>query len=135
MTRHAPRGIHLVVVSAAALALLAGGAGEAQELRTAFVPPPRTIADVTAILDQEKPDAEKIAKMHSDADAAVPAGLGPAPLITFLEQRARARANLGRVREAVSDMEQAIKAGKGNVEPRVLARLHGLSRLQLWCEA
>src|SRR5215468_6898404 len=32
------------------------------EIRTAFVAPPRTIADITAILDSEKPDEAQIAK-------------------------------------------------------------------------
>ena len=32
------------------------------EIRTSFVAPPRTIADITAILDSEKPDEAQIAK-------------------------------------------------------------------------
>src|SRR5690349_15516821 len=37
-------------------------------LPAAFVPPPRTITDVTAILDGEKPDLKKIQQLKEDAD-------------------------------------------------------------------
>ena len=40
----------------------------------AFVAPPRTIADITAILDSEKPDPAKIEKIRAAADANPPAG-------------------------------------------------------------
>src|SRR5258708_33866785 len=39
-----------------------------------FVPPPRTIADITAILDRQKPDAAKLAANRAAADAQPPAG-------------------------------------------------------------
>src|SRR5689334_13218214 len=39
---------------------------------TTFVAPPRTIADITAILDNEKPDAAKLAERKADAEAAPP---------------------------------------------------------------
>src|SRR5580658_10175346 len=41
-------------------------------IQLTFVAPPRTIADVAAILDSEKPDPAKIAKRKADADAAPP---------------------------------------------------------------
>ncbi len=37
-------------------------------LPAGFVAPPRTIADITAILDSEKPDVKKIADLKEDAD-------------------------------------------------------------------
>ncbi len=37
-------------------------------LPTGFVAPPRTISDITAILDSEKPDLKKIEELKSDAD-------------------------------------------------------------------
>ena len=40
----------------------------------AFVAPPRTIADITAILDSEKPDPQKIAAIKAAADAPPPVG-------------------------------------------------------------
>ena len=43
------------------------------QVQTAFVAPPRTIADITAILDSEKPDDAKIAERKAHADATPPA--------------------------------------------------------------
>jgi hypothetical protein len=37
-------------------------------VQPAFVAPPRTIADITAILDREKPDEAKIAERKANAD-------------------------------------------------------------------
>jgi hypothetical protein len=51
----------------AAFAVCAGGDFAAAQ--TSFVAPPRTTADITAILDQEKPDPAKAVKVRDDADA------------------------------------------------------------------
>ena len=51
---------------------------DAFSVQPTFVAPPRTIADITAILDQEKPDAEKIAARKAEADATPPAYAAPA---------------------------------------------------------
>ena len=40
-----------------------------------FIAPPRTIADITAILDSEKPDDAKIAARKAEADAAPPSNV------------------------------------------------------------
>lgn len=48
--------------------------GDASLAPTAFVAPPRTIADVTSILEQEKPDAARIEKAKAAADLAPPQG-------------------------------------------------------------
>jgi hypothetical protein len=103
--------------------LLSVSSGRAQESRTAFVAPPRTIADVTALLDQEQPDPAKIAKLRADADAAIPPSLPPERLFAAYEQRALARAHLGRTREAISDFERAAAVGKGKIDPGVFARV------------
>ena len=44
-------------------------AGCADAQSSDFVAPPRTIADVIGILEQEKPDRERIAKMQTAAEA------------------------------------------------------------------
>ena len=49
-----------------------------------FVAPPRTIADITAFLDQEKPDPAKRAKTEADAEAEPPAGASRATSQGFL---------------------------------------------------
>src|SRR6516164_6177258 len=80
--------------------------------QTAFVAPPRTTADITAILDQEKPDPAKPAKVRGDADATPPPSLNDdRGLAQFYFARAQARAGLGRNVEAIADCEQAIVHG------------------------
>jgi tetratricopeptide (TPR) repeat protein len=76
-----------------------------------FVPPPRTISDITAILDREKPDSAKAAKMRADADAPVPNTRDNGALAHFYFGRAEARALVGRTRDAIADCEKAIELG------------------------
>ena len=45
---------------------------QAEALPATFVAPPRTITDITAILDSEKPDPAKIGASKAEADAADP---------------------------------------------------------------
>ncbi|MBL8655358.1 MAG: hypothetical protein JNJ97_14210, partial [Alphaproteobacteria bacterium] len=40
----------------------------------AFQPPPRTISDIAAVLDQQKPDPAKVAALAAQADAQPPSG-------------------------------------------------------------
>jgi CHAT domain-containing protein len=78
-----------------------------------FVAPPRTITDITAILDSEKPDEAKIAARKAAADAAPPDNASPAKLAQFYYDRGNARALLARNKEALADGLQALSAGKG----------------------
>jgi CHAT domain-containing protein len=98
---------------AAVLAFLSGAAAPAlgQAANTAFVAPPRTIADITAILDQEKPDSARMAKLRADADAAPPASPDRHALARFYYKRAQARALLSRTPESIADAEKAISYG------------------------
>jgi hypothetical protein len=77
-------------------------AASGQTQAPAFVAPPRTIADITAILDQEKPDPKVAAKMRAEADVAQPANLGRGELAKFLYGRCTARSQLGDYRGAVA---------------------------------
>jgi|SRR6516165_6741401 len=80
--------------------------------QTAFVAPPRSTADITAVLDQEKPDPAKAAKIRGDADATPPSSLNDnRGLAQFYFARAQARAGLGRNVEAIADCEKAIVHG------------------------
>jgi CHAT domain-containing protein len=78
----------------------------AKDAAVSLVAPPRTISDITAILDQQKPDPAAIAKLTETADASVPAGLKGAALGEFYYKRAQARAQLGRS-DALDDAELA----------------------------
>jgi hypothetical protein len=72
-----------------------------------LVAPPRTVSDISAILDQQKPDPDEIARQTAAADAAIPPGLKGADLADFYYKRAQARALLGR-RDALADAELAV---------------------------
>lgn len=85
-------------------------------VRPTFVAPPRTTADITAILDQEKPDAEKIAARKAEADVVAPAGAAPAALSQFYYDRATARALLGRNQDALADALKSLDAAKSSGE-------------------
>src|SRR5262245_38846331 len=76
--------------------------------RAGFVAPPRTIADITSILDQEKPDPAKRIRAEADASAEPPAGADRATLKDFYFRRAQARASIGRLAHAIADCQQAI---------------------------
>ena len=69
-----------------------------------FAAPPRTIADITAILDQEKPDPAKVDEWKRTADADLPSN---AEWKTYYD-RSEARAQLGRTAEAVDDARKAL---------------------------
>src|SRR6202790_1042795 len=84
-----------------------GAAEIASDAKASLVAPPRTIADITAILDQQKPDLAEIAKLTARADAAVPSELKGADLGDFHYKRAQARVLLGRT-DALGDAELAL---------------------------
>jgi CHAT domain-containing protein len=77
-----------------------------------LVAPPRTITDVAAILDQQKPDAGKIAELTATAEAPVPAGLKGPALAAFHYKRGQARSQLGRSEDALADAEIAVSTGQ-----------------------
>src|SRR5690242_5701913 len=77
-----------------------------------LVPPPRSIADITAILDQEKPDAAKIAKATAAADAQPSAGLDDKAMIEFLVKRGDAAQALGRSQQALIDLRKAVEMSR-----------------------
>jgi CHAT domain-containing protein len=73
---------------------------------------PRTMADVMAALDQEKPDPARLAKRKADADATPPSGATPDALAKFYVNRGIAREELGRHLESLKDFEEAAALSK-----------------------
>jgi hypothetical protein len=100
--------------------------GQAQT--PAFVAPPRTIADITAILDQEKPDPKVAVRMRAEADANPPAGAGQGDLAKFYYNRCVARNALGDSLVAVADCEKVVQLGRTALATNDYGRLRqGLS--------
>ena len=88
-----------------------------------FVAPPRTIADITAILDSEKPDPATLAKLQEDADDEPDAKISKADLAEFYYDRATARALLGRSKEAMADAEKALPIARSAADPMLFYRI------------
>jgi CHAT domain-containing protein len=92
------------LVGAAALLAMGPAAGQPA--------PGAGIADITAILDQEKPDPDRIAALTAEADAGAPTPADEGTLAKFYFARARARASLGRIAQAIADSEEAVRHGQ-----------------------
>jgi CHAT domain-containing protein len=97
---------------------------------TRFVPPPRSISDIAAILDSEKPDASRINELKSAADAVPPANISKAALAWFYYTRGNARSQLGRLSLALEDADRALEVGRGVVDANVRGRLQQFAGLQ-----
>jgi CHAT domain-containing protein len=103
-------------------------AGTAQP--AGFIPPPRTISDVTAILDSEKPDAKLIFKLKAAADATLTGKESRADLAQFYYDRGNARAQLGRLADSIVDANKAVEVGRGVVSASFMGPLMQLAALQ-----
>ncbi len=81
----------------------------AQTAAPALAAPPRSIADIVAILEQEKPDPAKRARFIAQAEAAEPPGLDPRERSRFLFDRGQAAAQIGRPEAALKDATEAVR--------------------------
>lgn len=97
---------------AAALAIVAAvHAGDARAQGT-LIAAKSSISDITAILDQQKPEPGKAQKDLAAAEALPPETADKAALALFHYQRARARGEIGRVNDAFADAEKALEFAK-----------------------
>ncbi|MGV7218937.1 CHAT domain-containing protein [Bradyrhizobium sp. UFLA05-112] len=95
-----------------------------------FVAPPRTIADITSILDSEKPNEKLIAELKADADSTPTGKESREDLAQFYFDRANARSQLGRLAESTADANKAVEVGRGAVSPNMMGRLLQLQSVQ-----
>src|SRR5215468_7689819 len=79
----------------------AAGPNAGNSLPASFLPPPRSIADITAVLDSEKPDPATLARTKSAADAEPSDDLSQDSLAQFYYARSEAREILGRSVDAL----------------------------------
>ena len=120
--------MRIIVINIAALLFITAVPAVAQQ----FVAPPRTIADITAILDQEKPDPNRTMAVRARADAQPPGGSG-AEVARFYYNRCLARGTLGEFRKAIADCQQAEQLGRGSLALNELGRLRqGLALQYSW---
>src|SRR5579871_907809 len=106
---------------AIAFGFLTGSRSLAQDA-AATPPPAETTADILALLDQEKPDPAKAAALAAKADANIDATLADPQRAEALFRRAQARAQAGRMKDAIADNEEALKLSKGQNYVRVVSR-------------
>jgi tetratricopeptide (TPR) repeat protein len=79
-------------------------------------------ADIIALLDQEKPDADKLAALAAEADREIASDLADPERGQAYFRRAQARAQVGRLHDALADAQEAVKLGKGQNYRRVTSR-------------
>jgi CHAT domain-containing protein len=103
------RTIAAGILLAALCAGLPSPRATAQTAAPALAAPPRSIADIVAILDQEKPDPAKRAGFIAQAEAAEPPGLDPRERSRFLFDRGQAAAQIGRPEAALKDATEAVR--------------------------
>ncbi|MCA3266338.1 MAG: CHAT domain-containing protein [Azospirillum sp.] len=88
-----------------------------------FQPPPRTISDIAAILDQQRPDPARVAELVAKAEAPPPAGPQSAAMAQFFFERANAASELGRAKQRLEDTRRAYEIALAvGVPPQTLHR-------------
>ena len=96
-------------------------------LPAGFVAPPRTITDITAILDSEKADLKTIEELKKAADSSPSGKESREDLAQFYFDRGNARAQLGRLADTIADANKAIEVGRGAVSALMMGRLMTLA--------
>ena len=77
-----------------------------------IAPPPRTISDITAVLDQQKPDPARAERNRKAADAEPPRNASDEDLARFYFTRGIAAGELGRTEQRVRDLREAARLGR-----------------------
>jgi CHAT domain-containing protein len=88
-----------------------------------FVAPPRTVNDILALLEQEKPDPARALKLQQSADAQPDAGLAGIRLARFYADRGQAAAALGRTNQQIEDLSKAVDLAQASKEGFDVSRL------------
>ena len=89
----------------------------AQFAGSAFIPPPRTIEDITAILDQQKRADPRAAEAAlARADQPPPETTDTSVLTKFYYERALAAREIGRAKQEIEDLSKALSYAGSNHE-------------------
>ena len=98
--------------------------------KQAFVPPPRTIGDITAVLDSQKRDyPERNNALIARANAQEPQGGRLPDRIRFYSSRGWAAFKIGRTAQAIADLKQANRLAERARRMKANARAELLNRL------
>ncbi|GIS91024.1 MAG: hypothetical protein CM1200mP20_10650 [Pseudomonadota bacterium] len=78
-----------------------------------FVPPPRSISDITIVLDGKRGESlTDIERLRATTDASSPDTSDPAALFEFYRLRADAAQLVGRSAQQIADLELAVEHGR-----------------------
>lgn len=91
--------------------------------------PPRTIREITAVLDDYRPDPERRARITAQLAQQPPAGDDRYDISRFLVERARVAREVGAVAQAIVDYRKAIDLGGGEEPARTLSELAGVESI------
>jgi CHAT domain-containing protein len=80
-------------------------------------PPPRTIDDITRLLDHYKPDPLIAAKALAEANREPPVTEARKALFDFYWQRGQAAVKVGRASQQISDLRKTLEFGEQGSEP------------------
>lgn len=90
---------------------------------------PRSIDDITAILDQQKPiDPQEVERKRREAERKPPGGASDSELAVFYLRRGRAARHMGLSRQELSDLKKAARLAKTSNSPKRAAILKELGR-------
>src|SRR5687768_3973914 len=89
------------------LAFIAGLVIRASGAWAQTAPPPRSVADVLAVLDQYKPDPEKVRRLKAEVDRQPPQTTDRVDLFKFYVGRGDAAGQLGMVTQQLADLRKA----------------------------
>ena len=92
-----------------------------------FTPPPKTIEDITAILDKEKPDPTAMAEVRATANRSPPTNISVDALAIFYRDRAIAARKIGDFKKYISDLRTAVNYSKNASDKIRTDTLHDLS--------
>jgi len=102
-------GVAIAVFGAVSLQTAPHVFAQEPESRPLRTPPPRTISDITAILDQEQPDPERISQLREVSNSVVEGRMSKQALGDFMHRRGVAARELGRIQQARGDLRRALK--------------------------
>lgn len=95
------------------LVLLASAHAQAIEPeQDIFAPPPRSIGDITRMLDHYKPDPALVIRLKAEADAEPPATDERNTLFSFYWKRGLAAEKIGRLTQQIADLRKAAEYGQ-----------------------
>lgn len=111
---------HLVMAAIVACIPLHGLSQVSRDDSAAFKPPPRTIADITRLIDHYKPDPQEIATAKANLALPPPAGDDRSARFDYHRMRGEAAEKLGLVGKQIEELRKAAEFGERSREETLI---------------